>query len=74
MSMAYCSGVLSLDELAMSCKARTRARACLPMKPDPCGLRCYGLSAPGPSSPPCLFSIVSNGLGDSSGVSSVEFF
>ena len=66
-TVACCSGVLLLDELTMAAKFRSRARECLPNKPDPHGLRFCGLPAAGPNSSPCLFSIVSDRSGDHSG-------
>ena len=63
-SIAYYSGVLSLGKLTMACDARSRAWACLPMKPDPRGLRFCSLSAAGTNCPPCSFSTVINGLGN----------
>ena len=42
------------------------------MKPDPYGLRFYGLSGAGPNRIPYLFSLVNNGSGDVSGISQVQ--
>ena len=68
----HCLGALSLDELTLATKCRTRAKSHLPMKPDPYGLRLHGLSGAGPNCMPCLFSLVNNGLGDISGILQVK--